>query len=303
MPGSYREQAENLNAGAAAFPRRLARAARSRLPARWLTRQARNRRSQIRFNARRKLELRPGRRAASRQAVVQLWEALTPRKLTAGTLVRYGRSKDGGYILRGDFPKSGTLISIGVGGHNEIDVEFAELGWRVTEWDHTVGGPPQDHANISFHRVGIGTGPGCVPLDQIMERSGRYGDGLILMIDVEGAEYSSGSGLTAKNLEEFNQVLIELHDVQRIVQSESARLAFSTLIRELTTHHGVAHVHVNNFRPVFWVGGLPLPGVLEVTLVRRSELTESQFITDLPTELDCSNDPLQVDQRISLPGR
>ena len=58
-------------------------------------------------------------------------------------------------------------------------------------------------------------------------------------------------------------------------------------ISVLTAEHRVIHVHANNHRPISIVGGVPVPSVLEFTLVRaddtRLETSDEVFPTPLDT--------------------
>lgn len=238
------------------------------------------------------------RRAADR-VLQDMWRRLHPRSLAQGALIRVGGDRDGGYVMA-EVGDPGTVVSIGVGDDNSADLWFAERGWRVVEWDPTVAAPPVTHPDIAFHALGLGPAVGDrrLTLTRIVEASQVTGTA-ILMVDIEGDECLTDVGMTADALACFEQIVIELHDLSRVLEPDY-RARLITLLDALLAEHEVIHVHANNCAPLYWINGVPLPDVLEVSLVARSLVTGELVDHDLPTPLDRPNDPTVRDHALSL---
>lgn len=228
-----------------------------------------------------------------------LWRRLHPRTLKQEPLVRVGADGDGGYVMA-QIQGPGTVVSIGVGADNSADVWFAEQGWRVVEWDPTISAPPVAHPGIAFHPVGLG--PEGVSqrltLPAIVAASSLAGPA-ILMVDIEGDEYLAGCGWDAESLAPFDQVVIELHDLQAMVDPAQA-VRLEALVDALLAAHTVVHVHANNCSPMIRVHGLPLPDTLEVTLVANHLASDTLVEADLPSPLDRPNEPHLRDHELQL---
>lgn len=254
--------------------------------------------AQARYHGTRWRSGRQERRAADR-FLRDLWPRIHPRTLADGPLIRIGRDGDGGYVIAQPHG-TGTVVSIGVGEDNSADLWFAERGWQVVEWDPTISSPPALHPAITFHARGLGPASvdGRANLPDIIEASDVQGSA-ILMIDIEGEEYLPDIGMQARNLSVFDQIVIELHDLHRILDPEH-RSRVEALVEELLEGHEVIHLHVNNSAPLHRVRGLPLPGVIEVTLAARRLAKSEPIGQDLPMHLDRPNDPRRRDHALPL---
>lgn len=231
--------------------------------------------------------------------ICTMWEFLVPKKLVNSTKVRVGSDSDGGYILASDYSNAGVVVSLGVGTENEVDVKLANLGITVHEFDHTVKREPKRHENLFFHPQGIGQGLNLLSFDQIIEIA-NVKETSILLCDIEGAEFDINAGFSEANLSKFQQIVFELHNLERIVTDFSNNNILDTL-RMFSKHHQVIHCHANNFAPMFEFGGISLPSVLEISLVRRNDYEFGDFDLESPQILDRPNDSRAQDKKIKFP--
>ena len=93
--------------------------------------------------------------------------------------------------------------------------------------------------------------------------------------------------------------MIELHGLSQILNSKH-RSRVENLLDELLAGHEVVHLHANNSSRMYWVNGLPLPEVIELTLASRHLVTQKPIEHDLPTHFDRPNDPNRRDHLLPL---
>ena len=238
-------------------------------------------------------------RFASR-SLKNFWELCTPRELLGDAKIRIGGNKDGGYVVAKGVQNFPDAISIGIGNDNRSDIFLAKRGVPVFEFDHTVDREPKKHKNVKFHKIGIGLGKDLIPLDEMI-RITNSKDSSLLLLDVDGAEYDEKSNLTSSTLNHFSQIVVEIHDLNKILNIETSAVIFK-LLEELTTHHQVIHFHANNFRPVLTIDGMSLPIVAELTLVRKSEFQFGDYDRQSPQPIDFPNDRYVLDPVLSIPS-
>lgn len=114
-----------------------------------------------------------------------------------------------------------------------------------------------------------------------IERFGLADKNILLKIDVEGDEFAVfGDTSIHQALKYTNQIIIEWHDLKDRLSQLSMTLAH--LAREFE----IVHVHGNNWGAVFAVPASPhdrgkkiyLPDILEMTLVRRSQINSADLL-------------------------
>jgi hypothetical protein len=120
------------------------------------------------------------------------------------------------------------------------------------------------------------------------------GKDYVLKIDVEGAEWSVFSALDVATLSRFRQIVVELHGLASLSDSEY-RQKFNQAILNIRNAHLPIHVHGNNWGVYSIVEGFPVPDVLEVTWVSRSLYSFVRSVEVYPTHLDAPCHPDRPD--------
>jgi hypothetical protein len=225
---------------------------------------------------------------------------LQPIAVDHSRLTRVGGEGDGGYVMLADTPAS-VAVSIGVGPDVSWDSAVAAQGTPVHMFDHTVRRLPGRVPGGSFHRLGVGPcdeGP-LRTLSSIMGISGvSPGSSALLKMDVEGAEWSSLAACHPGLLGAFDQIVMELHDLDRLLGADSGADVL-TALRLLSDEHLPIHVHANNYARVVRFGSYWFPKAVEVSWVHRRHLTAAAPAGSLARHLDRPCDPRVTDVDLS----
>ncbi len=117
----------------------------------------------------------------------------------------------------------------------------------------------------------------------------------LLKFDVEGAEYDLLLSLPADLLQSFPVIVCEFHDFSQLADRGFYERACAAL-QVLTKHHATVHLHANNYRDMVLIGGVPVPDVFELALLRTDLGVTGSLQTDpIPGPLDRPNDPSKFD--------
>ncbi len=204
---------------------------------------------------------------------------------------RIGSLGDGGYVCPDDLQGISHVLSIGIGNEVSFDLHFANAGVPVYQYDHTIEGPPVAHPLFSFNRIAWAEQDGeqSLSLNGMLSRHGltRSNDGL-LKFDVEGAEWDAFRSVGPDTLKHFRLIACELHGLQNLFNRQFMNQA-RDLLQALTAHHTVTHLHANNCCGVSLVDGVPVPAVLEITLLRNDRSEFSPCSDPIPGPLDYPN--------------
>jgi hypothetical protein len=220
--------------------------------------------------------------------VLGILKRLEPMRAADFKKIRIGKECDGGYVMLDDFSDITAAYSIGICDEVSWDLDMADRGIEVFQYDHTIEGLPIQ--NSRFHWVKKGLGASVTSefetLPRLIEMNGhRNQDKLLLKCDIEGCEWNVFASLAPASLIQFKQIVLEIHNLECLVDPNFATLA-DRAVEVLTSHHRVVHVHANNHRPYSIIGGVPLPSVLELTLARNLDIRLIKSDEAFPSPLD-----------------
>ncbi|WP_157359690.1 FkbM family methyltransferase [Caldimonas brevitalea] len=230
--------------------------------------------------------------------VLDLIKLIKPWAMRGTSKIRLGNAYDGGYVVPATVLHCDAVVSIGVGPDVSFDFALAERGAKILQFDHTVEGTPQQHANFIFAKQGWGRiteGP-FLSFDDILTRLRALAPKrALLKFDIEGGEYEVLESVTPEQLALFDVIACEVHDFERLNDP-----AFFAKVRrtfeKLTTHHAPVHLHANNYQSVVLVEGVPIPKVLELSFLRRDLDQFPTYSSDpIPGPLDRPNCPVVPD--------
>ena len=185
--------------------------------------------------------------------------------------IRIGNMGDGGYVI---YPpdRNEIALSIGVGDEISADLQLIkEFNYSVYAFDPYVARPQEAPEQFVFHTIGLAAQSVKQPktldfrnLKQLLSMLPKRPD--LAFIDIEGSEWDLGEEI--ESLAECKQVVLELHELEKIV--DNTKFAkYQLLISTLKRTHTPIHVHGNNDGPTLRLSGAVWPGILEVTFLRN----------------------------------
>jgi hypothetical protein len=213
--------------------------------------------------------------ARTRDRVVELIDLLRPFSFD-GELRRFGRVGTGGYLLLDRFDGVQQALSLGVEDDVSADLDLVARGMTVHCYDPTIDRFPSDDPSLTFFREGVSS----EPLDQMVtlgEAVSRFGntDDLVLLCDIEFHEWGVFAQAPESLLQRFQQIAIELHDLQ-LISGEDWWQTAEQALSNINRTHRVVHAHASNYFPTVLCGGIPVPPFVEVTYVRRDLVPEAR---------------------------
>ena len=222
---------------------------------------------------------------------------LRPQRAQRVQKLRVGGPHDGGYVCLDDFSNLEAAISLGIGRDVSWDLDLAERGLIVYQYDHTVQKPPATHPNFRFSlsRIGATTDDGAETIASIIAgRRLTSPASVIMKMDIEQDEWTTFSATSADALNVFSQVICEFHDFQNALDDQWFARAVAVL-NKLNEAFAVVHVHGNNIDPLLVAGNLLFPQVLEVTYASKVKYAFGETDEVFPGKFDAPNVPTAAD--------
>lgn len=230
-----------------------------------------------------------------KEYLLNIRRLISPRKTRGYQYIRIGSENDGGYVLIDNFSKIKAAYSFGIGNDVSWEKHLADKTWRggikLFMYDHTIDSLPEDDERFHFFRCGISSDDriegNLLSISAILKVNGHlHEDNLILKMDVEGAEWDFLNSVDSDLLMNFDQIVIELHDIldrknrEKIVKG----------LEKLSQTHQAVWIHGNNFDIAERTDDICVPNMLEVTFVRKgSYLFEEDSTLEFPLDMDAPN--------------
>lgn len=147
-----------------------------------------------------------------------------------------------------DSSKAPIAISLGIWESSPWDLEMADKGYRVLEFDASINHSPYpDHPNIHFTKLFVGAQdtPDTISFARLMsEVDINPSAHNILQCDIENAEWEILDSIDLGLLEHFSQVIFEFHACNPD-DEQGAKLRLRVL-EKLRAHFTPIHIHYNN---------------------------------------------------------
>ena len=205
--------------------------------------------------------------------------------------IRVGKKNDGGYVMIKPYSRNKIAYSLGICDDVSWDKQMAEEGYVIFQYDHTIDGLPEKNESFYWKKIGI---TGLEENDELKKlttllKNNHHENisGMVLKMDIEGAEWDVLNSCPESVLLQFDQIVLELHNLN---ENENREKKLSA-IAKLTKNHVVVHVHGNNFRQTCFCGEYVTPDVVEMTLVNKDLYVVEKNVKSYPEEIDQSNRP------------
>jgi len=206
----------------------------------------------------------------------RVFETLKPLSVVGGRKIRVGGQRDGSYVMLeppNDANRRKIAYSFGISTFAPWDLEMANQGYEIFQYDGTVEGPPNRHSLIRFHKLNI-TGDDSPANDEtniariISDHGHKDCWNIILQMDIEGAEWGVMERISEEHINHFEQIIVEWHSFRTGERLELERQL--GILHKLNRTHQAIHIHAPNLgNPTVLQGLRLLPEVFEVTYVRR----------------------------------
>lgn len=223
---------------------------------------------------------------------------LQPRAAKDHRKIRLGHVGDGGYICIDDFAGIDTALSFGINDDISWDLDAADRGLTVYQFDHTVDDPAPNDPRMVFEKkmIDVSSGPDRQSLADLIARHDKRNarPNIVLKMDIECAEWEVLRSTPAEALGRIAWIVCELHYFQGLAEP-SFRSMLDQVLGKLAWVFGVVHVHGNSGAGFSNVANVLFPNVLEATFVNRDLYTLVDTNELFPGPLDVSCDPNQPD--------
>jgi hypothetical protein len=215
-------------------------------------------------------------------------------------LVRLGPKEDGGYVIADGFNYD-LFISCGIANDIRFEESFLDIyKIKCIAFDGTIQLFPYHRNNIEWIPKNIGylNTDKTTNLKEYIQTNQK----IFLKMDIEGSEFNWLDSMTETELDNFSQIVLEVHwpfDIYRM-----------NMLKKLNKTYYIIHIHGNNYgdeKVIINNHKIPqinLPEVFEVTYINKKlcdyssvEMKEIQF----PTILDYPNNPNADDIYFSIP--
>ena len=207
----------------------------------------------------------------------ELYNLLKIAKVEGFELTRIGRKHDGGYILLNNFHDGGIAYSFGISNDVSWDKDMVSRGYDVFMYDHTINELPEGNSRFHWFKLGIADeiiqNDSLRTLEDLIRQNHHENEhGMILKMDVEGAEWGFLSVVSPEILKQFDQMTFEFHN---ITNPDNPELVLKSL-RNINRTHQLIHIHPNNFAETITVGGKKFTRQIEVSYASREKYNFSE---------------------------
>lgn len=237
---------------------------------------------------------------SSNKAEFNRFLAMLRPKRSQFPLIRIGGSNDGGYLVPLDLDAIDAVFSPGVAECSRFELFFLERNIKCYLADNSVSVAPVVHVDIVFEKKHLGTfqSHNLMTLQNWVSRNAPESKHLLLQMDIEGAEWDVLLNSPIEILEQFRIIVVEFHDLHRIINSRGLASAFS-VFEHLLSVFEIVHLHPNNGGGFIRFRGKALPRVVEISFLRRDRSSFFDDLTIFEHPLDEPNIPTIPNFKIS----
>lgn len=167
-------------------------------------------------------------------------------------------------------------LSLGVSDYSPWDLEMAQKGFKVIEYDGSIERGPYNHPNIIFHKkfIGVNNDKNTITLSQVL-KDNNLNETLpnILQCDIENYEWDMLESIDISLLSKyFSQVIFEFHGLNPEEKDRAKKRL--RLLQKINEYFLPIHTHLNNHGKIFYSKGLFWSTTVEVSYLRKNEVRD-----------------------------
>lgn len=171
-----------------------------------------------------------------------------------------------------DFTKNAPkAVSLGVSPYSPWDLDMANIGYKVLQYDASINKPPYKHPNITFHKkfVGVKNSDSVISFERLITQNDlNKNECNVLQCDIEDCEWEILEQLDLGILSEiFPQILFEFHNCNP--ESEALSVPRLAILERIKSHYTPIHTHFNNHGAIFYANGYFWGDTVEVSYLRN----------------------------------
>ncbi|ECL6335037.1 TPA: hypothetical protein SE751_001198 [Campylobacter jejuni] len=215
--------------------------------------------------------------------IIKYLKLLRPLEIPVNDFIRVGGIGDGGYVMYNgegylnNF--NGVALSLGVSEYSPWDLEMAEKGIKVIEYDGSIEKCPYEHKNIIFNKKFVGNinDKNTITLERIIKDNSLTKNNNILQCDIENCEWDMLENIDFEILNKyFSQIIFEFHGCNP--EEEQGVLLRTKILEKLNKYFIPIHLHFNNHGKIFYSNELFFSTSLEVTYIHKDILNIKNFV-------------------------
>jgi hypothetical protein len=230
---------------------------------------------------------------ADTHRMVEIFEFLKPKK-SSYPLIRIGDGNDGTYLIPDDLKNISGCFSPGVNNFKNfediltakynINCHMCDFSSDVAHFRTPLKVPSQTFLKKWLEAE---SSDDSISLEDWVSSLCPSGD-LILQMDIEGAEYRNIIHTPDPIMSRFRILVIEIHSLDAMCHANILKNVFSPFFKKIESMFDCIHVHPNNASRDFVIPGtgIRMPGMLEITLLRKDRQKNPIFVPELPHPLD-----------------
>ncbi len=205
--------------------------------------------------------------------------------------IRIGRMNDGGYVMLDDFHAGMNAYSFGICDDVSWDKEMADrYEINIFMYDHTISKLPEYHKKFHYFKAGISGKDDFAnqvfSMETLLKNNGdAENKNLILKMDVEGAEYDFLENTSSAIINNFKQMVFELHNITKLENRDKIKKA----LEKLNETHQAVWVHGNNCNYAEYENDMIVPNTIEVLYLNKSYYSFEDGEVCFPWDIDQSN--------------
>lgn len=207
-------------------------------------------------------------------------------------LIRVGGNADGGYLIPDDLNGITTCFSPGVEKVSDLEYALAhEYGIQSFMADYSVESPTLKNEKFHFTKKFVGTSNNekYMRLEDWVNAKAPAGDNdMLLQMDIENSEYPVIMDTPTHILNRFRIILIEFHSMESVFHKGAFPL-FEAIFDKIGSNFTVAHIHPNNWEPIWKHKSIEVPSVMEFTFLRNDRVILDESPLTFPHKLDVNN--------------